>query len=188
MGIDLQYILGFRVKVTNLIDGVTEGKIYSFNSSNGTIILQTAKKGNFVCSFKMIKCSFIKRLDVIDEQSKNNTLRKQPLKPSYVNIDKIQNLLRDIIEGQNKSTIKSESQTPEEGKTVFDILAKTIPDVEWQGRDIVVLKHIKVMYPYKIENVVQLKQSDNSNSFQLVKKIVERGWSQIEEDGGRKGG
>jgi len=185
---DLQHILGFRVKITNLIDGVTEGKIYSFNSSNGTITLQTAKKGNSIFSFKVIKFSFIKRLDVIDKLSQNNMLGKQQLNPNYVNIERIRNLLRDVLDDQTPFVENIDYQITHEGKTIFDILSNTLPQIEWKGRDIIALQYIKILYPYNIENIIQLEESDNNNSLQLVKKIVERGWTQIKEDNGRKGG
>ena len=176
MSISLEHAIGFKVKVTNLLDVVTEGKIYSFNSVNNTITLQTNRKNQTVYDFKIIKCSFIKSLQVIGGKPNTNSFKKQTIKPSMVNLDRVETFLNQEIERSNKNILlKGKGVTPE-GQIIFDLIYKTIPDTRWDGKDIIILDDIKVVPPYKIDNIVKLHETP---SVDLIERIIERGWSNI---------
>lgn len=176
MSISLEYVIGFKVKVVDLLDVVTEGKIYSFNSANNTITLQTSRKNHSIYDFKIIKCSFIKSLQVIGDKPNINSFKKQIIKPSMVNLDRIETFLNQKIEKSNKDALlKGKGVTPE-GQTIFDLIYKTIPDTRWDGKDIVILDDIKVVPPYKIDNIITLHETQSIN---LIERIVERGWNNI---------
>lgn len=166
-------MLGCRVRITNVLGIVTEGTIYTFNPTNATIVLQTLRGLNETYSFKIIKFSFIKSIAHVSEGYGSN-FRLQD-----VNIDNIMSSLRDVSK-------MSQNVTPE-GKSIYELLSTTISDVEWKGSDIIVLKNIKITYPYKVLNVIPLENQHN-NSLIFIKNIIERGWRQIEEDKGLKGG
>lgn len=183
MSISLEHIIGFRVKITNLLDVITEGKIYSFNTSNNTITLQTSRKNQSPYSFKIIKCSFVKRLELIGEKPTANSFKRQYIKPSHVSIARVEELLNEKIAGHNT---KPGNAIPPEGHIIFDLLHKTIPDVKWQGKNII-LGDIKIRPPYKVENMV-CKNGSSKQSLAIVERIIERSWNQMEEDDGRKGG
>lgn len=173
MNLVLADILGYRVRITNMLDIVTEGTIYTFNPNNATLVLQTSRGLNETYSFKIIKCSFIKRIEHLFN-GYNNHLRSQD-----ISIDDIISSLNDISNmSQNITT---------EGKSIYELLSTTISDVEWNGNTIIVLKNIKITHPYKVPNVIPLERQHN-NSLILIKKIIERGWRQIDEDKGLKGG
>lgn len=176
MSISLEHVIGFKVRVINLLDVITEGKIYSFNSVNNTITLQTSRKNQSIYDFRIIKCSFIKSLQVIGDKPSTNSFKKQILKPSMVNLDRIETFLNQEIERSNKnSLLKGKGVTPE-GQTIFDMIYKTIPDTRWNGKDIVILDDIKVVPPYKIDNIITLHETQSIN---LIEKIIERGWDNI---------
>ncbi|CAL9727903.1 hypothetical protein MOUN0_B03070 [Monosporozyma unispora] len=190
MSISLEYIVGFRVKVTNLIDVVTEGRIYAFNSGNNTITLQTNKKNQSPYDFKIIKCSFIKSLEVIGDKPNANSFKKQFMKPSLVNLDRVEDFLEKQIEVSNKNSLLKGKGVSHEGQAIFDLIYKTIPDTKWVGKDIVILDDIKVTPPYKVANIVTIHETQ---SVDLIERIVERGWANIDSetyafDDGRKGG
>ena len=177
MSISLEHAIGFKVKVTNLLDVVTEGKIYSFNSMNNTITLQTNRKNQTVYDFKIIKCSFIKSLQVIGDKPNTNSFKKQVIKPSMVKLDRVETFLNQEIKKSNKnSLLKGKGVTPE-GQIIFELIYKTIPDTRWDGKDIVILDDIKVVPPYRIDNIIKLHETQSIN---LIEKIVERGWNNIE--------
>ncbi|KAK5781718.1 Lsm12p PWA37_004617 [Arxiozyma heterogenica] len=176
MSISLEHVIGFKVKVINLLDVITEGKIYSFNSVNNTITLQTSRKNQSFYDFRIIKCSFIKSLQVIGDKPSTNSFKKQIIKPYMVNLDRIETFLNQEIERSNKnSLLKGKGVTPE-GQTIFDMIYKTIPDTRWDDKDIVILDDIKVVPPYKIDNIITLHETQSIN---LIEKIIERGWDNI---------
>ncbi|SCU85504.1 LADA_0D07932g1_1 [Lachancea dasiensis] len=98
MSFSLERVLGFKVKVTNVLDSVTTGRIYSYNSSSNTITLQEAKKGNQGQQYKIIKLSFVKNLEVVGEKPLKNNFKKDPIRPSEVSIDGVLETLREKID------------------------------------------------------------------------------------------
>lgn len=192
MSVSLEYIVGFRVKITNILDVVTEGKIYSFNSAQNIITLQTNKKNQTPYQFKVIKCSFIKSLEVVGDKPSGNTFKKQFVKPSLVHLDRVEEFLRKEIEVSNKNNLLKGRGVSPEGQIIFDLIFKTVPDTKWVGKDIVILDDIKVTPPYKIDNIITIHETQ---SVHLIERIVERGWENIEKEQGyfsyddeRKGG
>ncbi|SCU87727.1 LAFA_0E08460g1_1 [Lachancea sp. 'fantastica'] len=104
MSFSLEHVLGFKVKVTNVLDTVTVGRIYSYNSSNNTMTLREAKKGSSALEqFKIIKLSFVKSLEVIGEKPQKNSFRKDPIRPSEVAIETVQATLQKRIERARQS-------------------------------------------------------------------------------------
>lgn len=190
MSISLEQVIGFRVKITNLIDVVAEGKIYAFNSINNTITLQTSKKNQPPYDFKVIKCSFIKTLEVVGDKPNANTFKKQYVKPNLVHLERVEELLKEQIMASRKRGLLKGKGVSREGQLIFDLIYKTVPDTKWVGKDIVILDDIKVTPPYKIDNIVTIHETQSVN---LIERIVERGWNNIDSetnssDDGRKGG
>lgn len=189
MSTNLEHILGFKVRVTNVLDEVTEGKVYSFNSSNSTLTLQTNKK-NQPQTFKIIKCTFIKSLEVIGEKPATNVFKRQQIKPSHVNVQRIDQLLNKELALRKQKNFLAGKGVTKEGQFLFDLLYKTVSDTRWVEKKIVVLDDVEVLPPYKIENIKSLNGPD-SQSATLVKRIIERGWEKLEHTNdfeGRKGG
>lgn len=189
MSISLENVLGFKVKVINVLDEVTEGKVYSFNSSNNTLTLQTNKKNQQQC-FKVIKCSFIKSLDVSGEKPTSNVFKRQHIKPAHVDVQRIDEALKKKIAEKEKTSALIGRGVSKEGQFLFDLLYKTVSDTRWVDKTIVVLDDVQVLPPYKVENIKSLNGA-NSQSTTLVQRIIERGWEKLEnsnETNGRKGG
>lgn len=194
MSQNLENIVGFKVQIVNLLDVATTGKIYSINSSNNTITLQTGgNNGSSVYDFKIIKCSFIKSLIVVGEKPSNNSFRRQHLKPQLVHLDRVEQFLQERILQADRNKLLLNANVSKEGQQVFDSLHKTVPGTKWVGNDIVVLDDIKVVAPYKVSNIIKLHESQ---SIGLIEKIVQKCWQMIgnetesreDSDDGRKGG
>lgn len=189
MSINLENILGFKVRVTNVLDQVTDGKVYSFNSSNNTLTLQINKK-NQQQSFKVIKCSFIKNLEVLGEKPVSNVFKRQHIKPTQVTVGRIDQLLKQRCMEQSKKNILTGKGVSKEGQFLFDLLYKTVSDTKWVDKKIAVLDEVEISPPYRVENIKTVSGS-NTESANLVRRIIERGWEKLSstnEDDGRKGG
>ena len=187
MSVSLEQTLGFRIKVTNVLDVVTEGRLYSFNSSNNTLTIQTTKKNQAPQNFKVIKCTFIKHLEVIGDKPSFNSFKKQQIKPSYVNVERVEKLLKESVIASKKKELLRGKGVSAEGQFIFDQIFKTIGDTKWVAKDIIILDDVKVQPPYKVEDIKVLHEGSNQ-SITLIQRIVERSWEQLEQDDGRKGG
>ncbi|KAG0675311.1 hypothetical protein C6P41_002262 [Kluyveromyces marxianus] len=185
MSISLENILGLKVKIANVLDNVTQGKVYSFNSSNNTITLIVSRK-NKTHTFKIIKTSFIKHLELVGEKHNPSSFKKDQIKPSYVNIDRVQNRLHHSIEeAKSKEKLIGKNVTYE-GQFIFDLINKTISDTRWKGKSIIVLDELEIAPPYQIKNVKPVPGKKDVKSKDLIEKIVHTAWNRLENE--RKGG
>ena len=188
MNISLENILGFKVKVTNVLDVVTEGKVYSFNSSNNTLTLQTSKKAQQPQSFKVIKCSFIKNLEVIGEKPSSNFFKKQPIKPAHVDVNRVDHHLKQKIQEASKKNELTGKGVSNEGQFLFDMLYKTVSDTKLVDKKIIILDSVEVMTTYQTENI-KLINGSKPEAVTMVQRILQRGWQKLNEsEEGRKGG
>lgn len=135
----------------------------------------------------MIKCTFIKHLEVIGDKPSFNSFKKQQIKPSYVNVERIENSLKEVVIASKKKDLLRGKGVSMEGQFIFDQVFKTIGDTKWVGKDIVILDDVKVQPPYNVEDIKVLHEGSNQ-SITLIQRIVERSWEQLEQDDGRKGG
>lgn len=185
MSLNLEQVLGFKVRVTNILDVVTQGRIYSYNSTNNTLTLLVLKKPQQPHVFKIIKITFIKSLEVIGDKPLSSGMKRDPIKPVSVSIKRVENLLREkILQAREDDLIIGKGVTSE-GQLVFNTLYKTVPETKWCGKSIVVLDEVEINPPYMIKNIKPLNAQD-AKSLDLVQKIVGGAWKKMESE--RKGG
>ncbi|KAL6944362.1 hypothetical protein ACO0RG_001098 [Hanseniaspora osmophila] len=107
---NLDNVIGVNVKVTNVINESSVGRIYSWNTDSNTLTLLTnSPKSNGkqqqqqqepFFSFKLFKISFIQKIEVIPNQSQPSSqayLKKEPLKPHHVYPERIENFINGEI-------------------------------------------------------------------------------------------
>ncbi|CUS22317.1 LAQU0S05e02652g1_1 [Lachancea quebecensis] len=111
MSISLEQILGFKVRITNVLDVVSVGSIYSYNSSNNTITLLLTKTTHRTQQFKVIKLSFVKSLEVIGERPIKNSFRKDPIKPIEIKIEKVKEALQNKVQQAKGVTAAIQEQS-----------------------------------------------------------------------------
>lgn len=188
MLLNLEHIIGIRIRVTNRLNEAFDGNIYSFNTFNNTLTVQEKIKNSSLTSFRIIKVTFIKRLKVLQKQQRVNTAA-QRIEPSYVDPIGIERLLNDIFEKSKEEEVILQHEISPEDIIIFELLNQTFPKVMWRGSDILLMEDVKIEPPYKVDNIIRLH--DNSSTItpvELLEKIINRGWEEIAEDNGRKGG
>ncbi|CCH60550.1 hypothetical protein TBLA_0D00400 [Henningerozyma blattae CBS 6284] len=177
--LNLDQTRGFQVKVITVLDETILGTIYSVNSRNLTITLQTntipsptstsANGNDNNNSFRIIQNNFVKKLIVLNKPDKSAQINKITL-PQLVDLTNIQNRIKDT---SNINTINS---TTNERSLVFETLKKTLNDTKIANDKIVVLGDVVIEAPFKVENV-----KGSGSGYELVKRIVDGVWQ-------RKGG
>ncbi|CAG98869.1 Lsm12p [Kluyveromyces lactis] len=185
MSISLENILGLKVKITDVLDHVTQGKVYSFNSNNDTITLIVGKK-NKAYTFEIIQTSFIKHLELVGEKANPSSFKKDHVKPSYVDLDRVKNALAKTIDTAAKKEMSIGKNVSYEGQFIFDLIHKTISDIVWKGKSIVVLDELEINPPYQLGSIKPLQGRTDVKSKELIDKIVESAWNKLENE--RKGG
>lgn len=188
MTVNLEQIIGRHIRIVNDLDETFEGTIYSFNTSCNLITVQSSRDGRGLASFIIINTSFIKRFTV-RERDDGILGPKCSSGRMCHDVEDIEHVLkRNFSNAKRANVILHPVITPED-HTIFDLLDLTFPDVKWQGHDILLMKNIKLKPPYKVKNIVYLNSGEiTTTSTNLLERILQRGWDQIAEDNGRKGG
>ncbi|CDO96452.1 unnamed protein product [Kluyveromyces dobzhanskii CBS 2104] len=185
MSISLEDILGLKVKITDVLDDVTQGKVYSFNSNNDTITLISGKK-NKTYTFDIIQTSFIKHLELVGDKVNPSSFKKDPIKPSYVDLNKVKTDLSISTEEAAKRARSIGKNVTYEGQFIFDLIHRTISGIRWREKSIIVLDELEIAPPYQPKNINPLQGKSGVNSKELITKIVQSAWNKIENE--RKGG
>ncbi|KAH3901384.1 related to Protein LSM12 [Saccharomycodes ludwigii] len=194
---NLDNIIGVTVKVTNLLGKETIGRIYSFNSESGNITILTSgqkqnsnnnsgssNSNNNGFSFKIFKISFIKSIEFINNtQSSVSYLKKHPLKPHYVDLERVKNLLDEQVKITGQRDLFLGKNVTKEGQFIFDKLHKTISEIKWDNRtkDIILLEEVKITPPYKVKNI-QAIAHHNNDSVEFISKIVVDAWEKLDKE------
>ncbi|AMD19727.1 HCL424Wp [Eremothecium sinecaudum] len=184
MSFSLEQVVGFKIKVTNVLDNVTHGKIYAYDSVNNTLTLVSNKR-NQNPTFDIIKTSFIKQIEVCGDRPASLGFKRDAIKPTHVNIKRVTDTLKDkIAEARKKEELIGKGTTPE-GQLVFDSVHKTVSDTRWQGKSIIVLDELEITPPYTLADIKSINNKE-AHSKGLVSMIVDNTWKKIEAQ--KKGG
>ncbi|RCK65567.1 Protein LSM12 [Candida viswanathii] len=70
----LEQIINLKVRITNLLDQIIVGHIYTYSSSNEIIILKTTDNKEGPSTFRIINTSFIKSIQVLPPFGKKTYL------------------------------------------------------------------------------------------------------------------
>ncbi|KAL3250132.1 hypothetical protein MRX96_055730 [Rhipicephalus microplus] len=150
------FSLGSVVCCKTCYDQVIEGEVLAFDQQTKALMLKCASssgKAN-VSDIRMVNLNFVSELTVKKEAGSSQLTPPQPL-----NTEK--RLAAAISAGVSHDGIR-----------LFLAIRKTIDDVTWQGKNIIVMNQVTIVPPYRPENCKG--KSDSDASVLHVRKIVEK--------------
>lgn len=146
---------------------VYKGEVMAFDSIIKAIILKcpsTCNRSslNDVHIFNLTK---LKDLKVIHQN------KEAVLDPPSLNLQRLTNRQRDQLERKKRLVMGFRSGISPEGQKLFQAIAKTMDDITWHGKNIVVMKEVTITPPYQSDSV---KGNQDSKALKHVRKIVEK--------------
>lgn len=145
-----------------------EGEVVAFEPHTKTLILKCASsegKGN------LNDVHIINLSCVSDVQVKKEVTSINESSPPSLNLTRIQTRLKNAIQEKKRLVNALAAGVTPEGQQLFFTITKTMPEVSWQGKNIVIMNEVTITPPYKPENV---KGLSDSKAYIHVRKMVEK--------------
>lgn len=146
---------------------VFEGEVLAFDPRIKVLVLKCSSESGktSVHDVHIINLSLPHEIKVLADK------KEAAPDPSSLNINRLQNRLRDQVERKKKQVMAFKAGISPMGQKLFQAISKTIDDVSWNGDKIYVLKEVTIYPPYRPEDV---KGNMDSKALKHVRKIVEK--------------
>ncbi|XP_013773001.1 protein LSM12 homolog [Limulus polyphemus] len=144
-----------------------EGEVVAFDHQTKMLMLKcpsSTGKGN-LSDINIVNLNFVE--DVVVKKEANSNPPPLP----HLNIEKLNNRANAQIEERQRLRTALASGVSPEGLKLFLAITKTINEVTWQGKNIVVMNQVTISPPYRPEDC---KGKGDNNALTHVKKIVEK--------------
>ncbi|XP_064456828.1 protein LSM12 homolog A-like [Ornithodoros turicata] len=163
------FSLGSVVSCKTCYNQVIEGEVLAFDQHTKTVMLKCSSssgKAN-VSNVRMVNLSFVSELSVKKEAGLH-----QPPPPQPLNIEKLNLRAKQNIEERHRLAEAVAAGVSSDGIHLFLAIRKTIDDVSWQGKNIIVMNQVTISPPYRPENCKG--KTENEHSVSHIRKIVEK--------------
>merc|ERR1712179_242440 len=163
------FVPGSLISCTTCSDVTVKGEVLAFDPKTKILILKlpsTSGRGNFNDAH-MVNLNMVSDVKVLSE----GTAPPKPGPLPDLNIQKLNNRLRDQTMRKKRLIMAYKAGIAPEGQKLFKAISKTLDDVDWSGDKIIVMDKITIAPPYKPENVKGVK---DSKAYIHVKNIVEK--------------
>ncbi|KAH9370621.1 hypothetical protein HPB48_010716 [Haemaphysalis longicornis] len=162
------FALGSVVSCKTCYDQVIEGEVLAFDQQTKALmlsILQSSSGKANVNDIRMVNLNFVSELIVKKEASSGPLAPPQPL-----NTEKLNTRVRQNTDERQRLAAAISAGVSHDGIRLFLAIRKTIDDVTWQGKNIIVMNQVTIVPPYRPENCKG--KSDSDASVLHVRKIV----------------
>ncbi|XP_060828442.1 protein LSM12-like isoform X1 [Bombus pascuorum] len=145
-----------------------EGEVLAFDPQTKMLILKCpSSSGSLTLNdVHIVNLSLVSEVQVKREVSPTTS---EP--PQSLNLQKLNRRVRNQIEEKKKLVMALQAGVSPEGQKLFSTISKTIPEITWNGANIVVFNNVTIRPPYKVDNV---HGNIESGAYKHVKKVVEK--------------
>nr|QBH72790.1 hypothetical protein [Essigella californica] len=168
-GVNECFSIGSIVMCTNCFDEEIEGEVLGFEPTTKMLILkcQSTSSNPLLNNINIVNLAFAKDVQV----KKESTFNPPPL-PS-LNLNRLKNRIKTQIQDKKRQISAMSANVSPEAQKLYLTITKTIPEVSWQGQNIVVYDHVIISPPYKAENVKGTGNPEDK-AILYIKNIVEK--------------
>ena len=205
---NFEQIINLKVRITNLLDQIIIGQIYTYSSSNEVIILKTIDKKEGPSTYRIINTSFIKSIQVLPPFNKKNlsnqkddsVLPKITVDDLKKNLEfQISNYNPESVTGQEAAKQGSSQSSQSSGKSniptlLFNKLVKLYGEknVRFNGNgkqnEIIVYEEIKIIKPFtnNKSNIQLMRDNGSKKHLDSVQRALKQFWLEIDNE--KRGG
>lgn len=205
---NFEQIINLKVRITNLLDQIIIGQIYTYSSSNEVIILKTIDKKEGPSTYRIINTSFIKSIQVLppfnkknlSNQKDNSVLPKITVDDLKKNLDfQISNYNPESVTSQEAAKQGSSQSSQSSGKSnipnlLFNKLVKLYGEknVRFNGNgkqnEIIVYEEIKIIKPFtnNKSNIQLMRDNGSKKHLDSVQRALKQFWLEIDNE--KRGG
>lgn len=205
---NFEQIINLKVRITNLLDQIIIGQIYTYSSSNEVIILKTIDKKEGPSTYRIINTSFIKSIQVLppfnkknlSNQKDNSAFPKITVDDLKKNLEfQISNYNPESVTGQEAAKQGSSQSSQSSGKSniptlLFNKLVKLYGEknVRFNGNgkqnEIIVYEEIKIIKPFtnNKSNIQLMRDNGSKKHLDSVQRALKQFWLEIDNE--KRGG
>ncbi|XP_054724547.1 protein LSM12-like [Uloborus diversus] len=149
-----------------------EGEVIAFDYQTKILFLKCPSKSGKtnVHDMRMINLDFVEDV-VIKKEVTTPSNGTQSLMP--LNIEKLSGRAKQHVKERQRLVSALSSGVSNEGVKLFLAITKTISEVTWQGKNIVVMNQVTITPPYRPENCKPIGKGDG-DAVNHVRRIVEK--------------
>eukprot|EP00743_Colponemidia_sp_Colp-15_P001916 GILK01002086.1.p1 GENE.GILK01002086.1~~GILK01002086.1.p1 ORF type:complete len:207 (-),score=28.51 GILK01002086.1:130-750(-) len=158
-------VVGVVVRVKTSLNDEYEGEIYCFDTTTNILVLKEQTAGSTTkFNLRFVRANFIQHVECLSI----------PTEPSDLSIPAPS--VSDAIRREEKALASTRAQSARlgvgvsaEAQQIFDAIAKTYSDIEWDGTSILILGEVRVNPPYTADSCI----GENKVAVERVKKVVD---------------
>ncbi|PFX26758.1 protein LSM12 homolog [Stylophora pistillata] len=155
---------GTRVVCTTYFDDNIEGEVVAFDYGAKLLIIKSSKNPRKnVTDTRMLNLAHIKTLNVTEVSNK-----PPPSLPS-IELEKIDKKIASALEQKRRAVEKIGINVTPGAQKLFDTINKTINDVKWNGKSIVVMNEVTIDPPYQ-ESDCRGNEKSREHIIKIVRK------------------
>ncbi|CAH0390670.1 unnamed protein product [Bemisia tabaci] len=160
------FSVGSTVSCVTCYKKEIEGEVLAFDFQSKMLVLKCPASNGRPSSnnIYIVNLSFVSDVQVKKEVSP----KVEP--PQSLNLNRINTRVRNQLEEKQRLITALKGGVSAEGRKLFLSISKTIPQITWQGPNIVVLNQVTITPPYKPENV----SGKDGKAHQHIRKLVEK--------------
>jgi len=161
------FSVGSIVVCKTCFDETLEGEVMAFDPQSKILILKcpsTSGKSS-LNDIRMVNLSFVGQVEVTKEAATS------PAIPQALNLNRLTHRAKNQVEEKQKLLAAMAAGVSPEGQRLFFTINRTIDDVSWDGKNILVMKEVLISPPYGPENC---KAQSDSQALKHVRKVVEK--------------
>ncbi|XP_023237767.1 LOW QUALITY PROTEIN: protein LSM12-like [Centruroides vittatus] len=161
------FTVGSIVRCKTCHQQTVEGEVVAFDYQTKMLILKCPSSNGKANNndIHMINLDFVEDVEVKKEISST------PPALQSLNLDKLNSRAKQNIKERQCLVTAISSGVSQEGMKLFVAITKTISEVSWQGKNIVVMNQVTITPPYRPENC---KGKTEGEALNHVRKIVEK--------------
>ncbi|TRY79182.1 hypothetical protein TCAL_01977 [Tigriopus californicus] len=165
------FMPGARVKCTSCYGDNLEGEVMAFDLNTRMLVLKMSATDRRPShnDVQMLNMNYMKDVKLLSEAKNNNGT--PPADPPTLNIQRLKNRIGQNLVRKGRLIKAFKSGVSVEGQRLFQVISKTIDEIDWEGENIVVMRKVTITPPYKPENI---KGVSDSKAVLHITKIVEK--------------
>lgn len=158
--------IGSIVSCTTCYNQKIQGEVLAFDEGTKMLAIKSsaASGKRDVHDIRMVNLSFVSHIKVTKE------CNDPPPPLTSISIQKIQSRLRQNLDEKRRQVNYIGIGVTPEGQRAFNSIVKTLNEVRWNGKDIVVMDEVKIVPPYGPENCT----GKEGQLLSHVKKILQK--------------
>ncbi|RWS28035.1 Protein LSM12-like protein [Leptotrombidium deliense] len=185
--VELMFNSGSVVAVKTCFNHAIEGEVIAFDYNKRVLMIKCPASlgGSSHNNVHLINLDYVTDVQIKKDVKKDDS---SSASLPHLDINKVERKTRTAIEERRRLAEAFSGGISDEGIKVFLSLTKTIGNVTWDGKNIIVMNNVEISQPYKPDNCAPhshaasgdrraVPSAKNAEAVNYVRQLVEKFWN-----------